>query len=84
MRRGVVLFGVVVAIAGAAFGIYDHQRIQHQINRTSKTTAKASARLHRQKHKQQSRDILFGVTTGVGALIAIGAASTSRRRPRGN
>lgn len=82
MRRGVVLFGVVVAVAGATLGVYDHQRIQHQINRTSKTTLKASGRLHRQKHKQETRDILFGVITGVGLLIAIGAASASRGRPR--
>lgn len=80
MRRGVVLFGVVVAIAGAAVGIYDHQRIQHQINRTSKTSVKASTRLHKQKTKQKSRDITFGVITGVGVLIAVGAASRGRRR----
>jgi hypothetical protein len=81
MIRVVALFGVVLAVAGAAVGIYDHQRIQHDINRISKTAAKASTRLHRQKNKQESRDILFGAITGVGVLIAVGAAGISRARP---
>jgi hypothetical protein len=81
MLRLVALFGVILAAAGAGLGIYDHQRIQQHITRISKTAPKASTRLHRQKNKQESRDIVFGALTGVGVLIAIGAAGISRARP---
>lgn len=83
MLRVVVVTGLLIAVAGAALGIYDHQRIQRTINhdRTRiSTSSRASSRLHQEEDKQNSRDILFGVVAGAGVLIALGAVGRTRFR----
>lgn len=81
MKFRIVVAALVVAVAAVVLGIYDHQRIQHIINRDrNRAASHAVSRLHQEENKQQSRDILFGVIAGLGVLIALGAAGRARSR----